>query len=330
MARIVILSLALISASGPFALGQEWARKLFDVTSHDFGSVARGAKAEYRFKLTNIYLEDVHISGFRSSCGCTTPTISQELLKTYDEGYVVATFNTRNHLGQKSATITVTLDKPFPAEVQLQVAGYIRSDVELEPGGVQFGTLDADKPAEQTIAITARTDRDWQITEIRSSSEFVEAEAVETGRQVGQVTYEMKVRLLPGAPVGYLKERLLVVANGSRSTEFPIEIEGRILSRLTASSSLLVMGVAKPGGKLRKPLVIQAKQPFRITAVECDDESFTFEYPQTAERRHIVYVTFVAPPSAGKRNTRIRIVTDLDGDASTEVPAHATIVEPES
>lgn len=329
MSRIVIVTLALWTATGPSALAQEWARKMFEETSHDFGAVARGAKTEHRFKLSNIYIEDVHISGVRSSCGCTTPTISQEHLKTYEEGYIVATFNTRNHLGQKSATVTVTLDKPFPAEVQLQVTGFIRSDVELEPGGVQFGSIDADTPAEQELVITARTGRDWQITEIRSSSEFVEAEATETVRQVGQVSYDMKVRLLAGAPVGYLKERLVVVANDSKSTEFPIEVEGRILSRLTVSPSRLFMGAIRPGSKLRKPLVIQGKQPFRITAIDCDDDSFKFEYPKTADRRHIVHVTMSAPRSPGERSAKIRIVTDLEGDASTEVPAYARIIAPE-
>ena len=32
---------------------QDWARKLFATTEHDFGSVARGAKAEYAFVVTN-------------------------------------------------------------------------------------------------------------------------------------------------------------------------------------------------------------------------------------------------------------------------------------
>ena len=40
---------------------QDWARKMFDKTTHDFGVVARGAKAEYRFVIENIYEEDAHI-----------------------------------------------------------------------------------------------------------------------------------------------------------------------------------------------------------------------------------------------------------------------------
>ena len=47
-------------AWGP-ASGQEWATKMFKSTQHDFGTVARGAKAEYEFVFSNIYLEDVHI-----------------------------------------------------------------------------------------------------------------------------------------------------------------------------------------------------------------------------------------------------------------------------
>lgn len=325
--RKVIVVLALVAPASS-ADGQEWARKMFETTSHEFGAVARGAKTEFRFKLSNIYLEDVHISEVRTSCSCTTPTISKNLLKTYDEGYILAIFNTKSHLGQKTATITVTLDKPFPAEVQLQVSGFIRSDVELEPGGVQFGTVDAGTPAEQMLKVTARTDRNWQITAIRSSSEFVEAEAVETGRQTGEVTYDMKVRLLAGASSGYLKERLVVVANDSKATEFPIEVEGRVLAPLTAPS-LLFMGVVKPSSTTRKPLVIQGKQPFRITAIECDDECFTCECPQGAERSHILKVTFAAPDAPGKRKAKLRITTDLE-DEALEVPVAANVVAPEA
>jgi hypothetical protein len=43
--------------------GQEWAQKMFKVADHDFGSVARGAKAEFSFGFENLFLEDVHVAG---------------------------------------------------------------------------------------------------------------------------------------------------------------------------------------------------------------------------------------------------------------------------
>ena len=37
--------------------------------------------------------------------------------------------------------MTVTIDKPFHAEVQLQVHGYIRTDVVVDPGQVALGLV---------------------------------------------------------------------------------------------------------------------------------------------------------------------------------------------
>ena len=45
---IAIVALALVPASAP---AKEWALKMFQGTSHDFGHVARGAKAEFAFEL---------------------------------------------------------------------------------------------------------------------------------------------------------------------------------------------------------------------------------------------------------------------------------------
>ena len=84
-----------------------WAAKMFEQTSHDFRTVGRGTKCEYHFEFTNLYREDVHVAAVRSSCGCTTPTVTKETLKTRDKSAVVAKFNTSTFIGKKAATITV-------------------------------------------------------------------------------------------------------------------------------------------------------------------------------------------------------------------------------
>ena len=94
MLRRACLGLVLCIFACHPCLGQEWARKMFKVTEHDFGSVARGAKAEFRFVFENLYLEDIHVSDVRTSCGCTTPSVETPLLKTYEQGAILAHFNT--------------------------------------------------------------------------------------------------------------------------------------------------------------------------------------------------------------------------------------------
>ena len=63
---------------------QEWATKMFSVTSHNFGTVAKGSKTEYRFVFRNIYKEDLHVVGVRTSCGCTSPEVTKRDLKTHE------------------------------------------------------------------------------------------------------------------------------------------------------------------------------------------------------------------------------------------------------
>jgi len=331
--RILVSTLLVLLTSGAGASAQDWARKMFEETKHDFGAVARGAKAEFRFNLKNLYLEDVHIAGVRSSCGCTSPVIEGDtgqgvLLKTHERGAILAAFNTRAFNGQKSATVTVTFDKPFYAEMQLQVSGYIRTDVVLFPGGAEFGTIDAGADAAKKITITYDGRPDWAITEIKSGSEYVEAEAVETTRAGGRVTYELTVRLTPDAPPGYVNEQLMIVTNDRRATEFPVDVEARVVSDLTISPASLFLGALKPGQTVTKQVVVQAKKPFRITKVSCEDECFEFKTPRTAKSVQLVPIVFTAGETPGKLSYKIKIQTDLGQDAVSELSAFAQVVEP--
>lgn len=328
MFRIALCAVVLL-AGGGVVRAQEWARKMFETTSHDFGTVARGAKSEFRFKFSNIYEEEVHISSVRSGCKCTIPTVERDTLATYDESAIVATFNTRAFIGQRKATITVTFDRPTYAEVQLQVTGYIRSDIVVEPGEVAFGTVDAAAQPERIIKISYDGRSDWEISEIRSSSEFVVAEAVETAHDGTKIGYDMTVRLLPGAPPGYLKEQLTLVTNDGRAAEVPIDVEGRVLSGLTVSPASVFFGAVKPGQKKKQTVVIQAKQPFHVTSINCDDESIKFTKPKTASRQHAIPLTFTAGDKPGKHVYTVQIDTDLPGNVTAELPVQAQVVEAE-
>jgi hypothetical protein len=308
---------------------QDWARKMFVITDHDFGSVARGAKAEFGFKFSNLYKEEVHISGVRSSCGCTTPRVSKDDLKTYEEAEIIAAFNTRSFQGQKSATVTVTIDKPYYAEVQLHVSGYIRTDIVLTPGSVEIGTVDRGATAEKKITVNYAGRDDWKIVDVKPNSPFVQATVTETKRGGGSVGYELTVRLKPDAPLGYLKDQITLVTNDQKGLEVPVDVEARIVAEVTVSPASLFLGVLQPGQKVTKQLVVQGKKPFRITAITCKNESFQFQVPDTLKSVHLVPVTFIAGEKSGKLTTKIHIETDLGPGAVPDLSAYAQVMESE-
>lgn len=326
-----VFALAALAAAPVSA--QEWARKMFKETQYNFGSVARAAKTEHHFKFENIYLEDVHISGVRASCGCTTPWVTKDTLKTYETAEVVAHFNTDRFNGQRGATLTVTIDRPFAAEVQLRVDGYIRSDVVVNPGSVQFGSLDQGQGAEKHLDVNYAGRGDWKVTEVKSSNPNLIAKIAEKSRQNGQVSYALTVSLDAGAPAGYLQDQLILVTDDRSLRQVPVAVEGRITPELVVNPSLVSVGRLQPGQTVRKQIVVQAKQPFHITRVECDNGHFQPDLSATAQAEaktvHLVPIQFAAGTQPGKIVGTIRIETDLHGGSETEVPAMALVIATE-
>jgi len=308
------------------AAGQEWARKMFQSTRHDFGTVAAGAKTQYEFALKNIYVEDVHLASVRTSCGCTSPSIKKEWLKTYETGAIEAVFNTRTFSGSRGATLTVTIDKPFFAEVQLQVNGYIRRDVVLDPGAVDLGTVDQGSPAEKSIAVNYAGREDWRIVRVKSTNPHLSASVQQTGRDGGQVSYKLIVRMDDQTPPGPISDHLVLVTNDRSSTQVPVPVQGMVQSGIVVAPATLFLGVLQPGQKVTKQLVIKAKKPFRVLSVTSDGDGFQFDTSGEGQPKqvHLIPVTFVAGAEPGKISKTIRIETDL-GVSAPVLPAHAVV-----
>ncbi len=324
MFRTVTLGLLVFVCGSSLANGQEWADKMFKIRRHDFGTVARNSKQEFAFELQNVYKEPIRITGVRASCGCTTPSVTKKNLGTWETGAVVAKFNTDSFLGQKSATLTVTIDKPYPAEVQLQVSGYIRSDVVFNPGVVDFGEIDPGTPVEKKVQLLYAGRDDWSVKDIRSNSEHVEVEMKPLARGGGRVNYELTVRLKDNAPAGFLSDHLYIVTNEGRGN-IPLAVSGRVIPAVSVSPASLFMGSLEQNQSVTKQLIVRAKKPFRITGVKCDDPQFTFAPQDEAKELHIVPVTFTAS-AGGKIACKIQVETDLPGGLA-EFVASATVSE---
>ena len=320
----LLFLLALLHSS---AGAQDWAQKMFKVTEYDFGNVARAAKAEFIFEVENLYTEDVHIAHVSSTCGCTTPRIEKDLLKTYEKGAIVAHINTDRFLGRKGATLTVTFDKPFYAQVQLRVGVYIRNDVTFDPGSVQFGSVDQGTPKETHVRVQYSGHGNWQIVDVKNANPHLSVRVLDAKRQGGRTWYDLAVTMDATAPPGYIRDHLLLLTNDPKHGEVPLLVEGCVVSGVVVSPASLFMGVVEPGQEVTKQLVVRGKQPFRILSIQCGDESFRFDTSDSATPKpiHLVPVTFTAGDARGKISRTIRIETDLGTMAMPQLPAYAVV-----
>jgi hypothetical protein len=313
------------------AQAEEWANRMFDnQLEYDFGDLAKGAKAEYRFKIKNRFEEDIHITSVKSSCGCTAPKLSKKVLATGEEAELIVDFDTVKFKGSHAATITVEFAPPFSAEVRLQVKGFVRQDVVFNPGRIEFGQVPADEGATENVAVTYAGRENWEIADVRSANANFEVRLREPSRSNGRVEYDMQVRLKKTAPTGYIKDQLTLVTNDQSHQYIPITVEANVVPSVSVSPTSLHLGVVRPGESVTKQLVVRGTSPFRILDVACEQQKegsaeaidcFKFAPGEQHRKLHIIPVTFTANDSTGKIIETIQITTDAGPDSNPPTPA---------
>ncbi len=321
------LALVAISLFSARASAADWSRDMFEVTQHEFGTIAAGAKAEFAFKFTNKYLYDVHVARVRSSCGCSDVRVTKDSLATYESGEVVASINSQRLRGNQSSTLTVVFDKPRYAEVQLKVTVFIRGDILLEPSGFDFGEVEHGADASRKLTVTHYGDADWKIMDVLGNASHLECELGEPVVSGNRVSYELTAKIAADAPAGSLGTQLLLVTNDPQAEKIPVMIQGSVRSLVSVAPASLYLGSVRPGQAVSKRLVVRASKPFHIQEISTDCGCFEFTYASDeAKALHLVPVKFTASDSPGAVKRTIRVKTDLNG-AEAEVVALAAVDE---
>jgi hypothetical protein len=333
----------LLSASSG-ATAQDWAKAMFNATSFDFGTVARGAKVEHHFTIENKYEEDIQIAQVATSCRCTVPQIDKRLLKTWEKADLTVALDTRDFTGRRDTTITVRFGPPFDyAEVQLHMHAFIRSDVVVQPGSIQFGSINEGSSWKQTAAISYAGRDNWRIERVECTNPNLEASVVETRRapadpmmnQPAYVYYNLSVMLKAGAPPGYLRDQLMLVTNDAnpRSARVPVSVEGNIIAPLSVAPKQQFLGLVEAGKTVTKNIVVRGQKPFRILSTKSSDERFSCRVSPDAKNVHVIPIIFSSKDSAavaGTVHAKLRIETDLDGLSAVEADVSAQVVVPNS
>jgi hypothetical protein len=314
----------------PVVSAEQWARKMFAETHHDFGTVSRNAKTEYAFVIENCFEEDVRIASVRSSCGCTNPVLTKKVLKSWEKGEIIAQFNTRAFIGTKTAEITVVIDRPNYAEIKLTVGGKIRSDIVVEPGEVRFGEVDLGGTKTVDLKMSYAGRKDWKISDIRGDSDFLEVRLDPARRNGAMTDYVMHIKLKENAPVGEIVDELVVVTNDDRNDQFTLPVSGRIIPPISITPSYVSLGDVSNGKSTQQRLIVRAKNPFSITGIECEDARFEFTKPEGNRPVHVIPFTFkgelLDASDKGTLKQRIVVRTSLGEGMNAETTVAGRVV----
>lgn len=322
--RLSVLCCAILAQFAGLSFAQSAADIIpIDQRSHDFGAVAKSSKSEHRFSLRNPFKTEMKIQSVRASCGCTTPILDSQIIKPGESAGLVAHFNTDRFTGDKKATLTVSISQPIFIELQLNVKGYIRSDVVLTPGEAAFGPVPEASERKLTLTLDYAGRSDWEILGVSCPYGCTQSDFKEISRANGRVRYSIDVLLDGSAPEGYLSNQLTVQTNDRRLKSFPIALSASIEKSIKSSPPSIVLGAVKPDEPMAQRITISAKSAFNVASIESDIAEIRYDLPAAAQRVHLLNVIILPKPKEimfGEVKGKILIKTDSANERPIEIP----------
>ena len=287
------------SAQDPF-----WAEKMLDRKDFKFSSVPKGGDANLRLNVKNIYKEDIQITSLGTGCGCVAWDEKNFPIVVPSGKEVVLTLrlDTIRYDGERKSVAKVTLFEPTQGSqktVELPVEAYIRKDIVLAPGSVNFGAVDLGKGAEQRVAINYAGRSDWTITQAKTGNSQLTTKVVEKSRGNGLVNYELVVTLKPETPIGGLRDQITLVTDDINNPQIPVLVEARVEADIVVAD--LQFGSVTAGQTKTMNVIIRGRKPFKIEKIERTkaDESFKVKTPHATATVHSLPLTFTPPQNPG-------------------------------
>jgi hypothetical protein len=304
---------------------------VFPERTHDFGNVARGSQVRHAFPVVNRTASDVRIVNWQTKCGCTNVRVGARVIPPGTQTTVEATIDTTKFQGQKATGLTLFVDGPVPAQIELNLTCFIRGDILLNPGQFDFGTvrLSATLPAAALTLTYAGGRPNWDIADMKTQSSKVKAIARELRRTAdGQIQWLITATLQSGVTTGYFKDEITLVTNDSDRPTIPISVVANVQGALSVSPSILNFGQVRSGQATSKLVRVRSSAPFTITTVDPSrSEIQAVEQNKVTATDHTLTVTLQAPATAGPFHAILKIGSDLKDEPPAQVKTFANITQ---
>ncbi len=328
-----------IACSTLFAIGgssecraqSDWMTTVFPERAYDFGTVARGSQIRHSFPIINRTDSEIRIADWRTKCGCTDVKVGAKVIPPGTQTTVEATINTTNFQGYKPSGLTLILDRPVFAQVDLNITCFIRGDIVMSPGQIDFGTLRrSSKLPSASLGLTYAGGRpDWNIVQMKTQTDKVKAVAKEASRTVdGQIHWQITATLQPGVANGYLKDQITLITNDSPAQTIPISVVANVQSAVSVTPSIINLGRIQPGQTISRPNLVHVRSssPFSLSKVSATSpELEAAEVSPGAAADHILNLKLKAPTAPGSFHAVLKVETDLKDEPIAQVKVFATV-----
>jgi hypothetical protein len=309
----------------------DWLTTVFPERAYDFGTVARGSQIRHAFPIINTTNEDIRIADWRTKCGCTDVKVGARVIPPGTQTTVEATINTTNFQGYKPSGLTLIIDRPAFVEVDLNLTCFIRGDIVMNPGQIDFGIWRRSAtPPSASLDLTYAGGRpDWDIVRMKTQTDKVKAVAKEVSRTVdGRIQWQITATLQPGLANGYFKDQITLVTNDSPAQAIPISVVANVQSSVSVTPSIVNLGRVPPGQTITRPNVVhvRSRSPFNVSKLSASSPALEAQDIRPGSSPdHVLNLKLKAPQEPGPFHAVLKVETDIKDEPAAQLKVFATV-----
>jgi hypothetical protein len=191
----------------------------------DFGTVERGSRIEYVFRVPNVGDAPLHIRGVKSTCGCTVSVVSAQEIPPGADGRVAVVLDTTRLAGRTTKVVNVYTDDPTQPVIPLALTGMVAADLLLSPRQIYVGRIRRGDVVRGEVTIVPGGPTAHYVTSVDPTSAKVRVQLLPADVPPGQ---RLIVELARTLPPGHFNEEIRLRTTSVRDPVMTITVFGTV------------------------------------------------------------------------------------------------------
>lgn len=145
------------------------------------------------------------------------------------EGEIEVTFSTGGKKGTQTKSISITSNDPNTPTAKVKVRALIEVEFDFESRSLDFGRVKLDEPVSKSTKLVIKDPTKASLTELSSSNPLVEVKQLASEvSESGETKVEIEITLLPGYPLGRMRETITAHSNLESKPKATIRISASV------------------------------------------------------------------------------------------------------
>jgi hypothetical protein len=235
----------------------------FEKLVHDFGELDIGQKGECEFRFKNIGLGVLNISGIKSTCGCTVPTLTKMQYQPGEEGAIKVDYSGQNSPGSVEKNIFVDTNDTENQRVKLTIKAKVILSVEVSPTQLRI-LLGKENAAAPDITLKSKDGNSFAITSLTTPNNII---SIDFDPNIQESEFVLKPKVdthkLRQYPSGSIQIEL------NHPKQHSVSIPYEVIPPFEAQPKRLLLTKLEPGSPQTAQITITNTngEPFKINSI---------------------------------------------------------------